>query len=104
MGLSVAVFLVQHEVLHTQNTELVQSRFSFLGILALCALVLGFGHNLLEISGDYQTSAFLVNLRNSIAEWSCSKAAHASVRLCRRETLKLLQLRTRGKHVAWIQT
>src|SRR6185503_9397632 len=97
--LSTRVFLIEHEVLHAQNSQPVQRRFALFGILTFCALIPGFRNNLLEVRCDYQSSAFLVNLRDTIAERSCSKAAQTAAVLHCRDSLKLLQLRTCRKQV-----
>src|SRR5689334_23007438 len=89
MCLAVAVLLVQHEILHTQQAELGQRAFLLRGVRVFTAFGLGVCHDLFKIRGHDQTSAFLVNLRDAVTEWRRSKTAHIAVAERDSNTLQL---------------
>src|ERR1041384_4836209 len=94
MSLSVAVFLVQNEILHTQNTELVQSSFLLLSIGTFGAFSFRGSHDFFEIRRNYETGAFLINLCDTVVERRRRKVAGSC-----RDSLQLLQLGTGGEQV-----
>src|SRR6185369_840638 len=98
MSFSVTVFLIQNEILHTQNAQLVQSSFLLLGIGTFGAFRFRAGDDFFEICRNYETRTFLINLCDAIVKRRRRETACASVCDCR-DTLKLLQLRTGGKKI-----
>src|SRR5688500_8921421 len=97
--LAIRVFLIEHEVLHTQNTQLVQSVLAFVRITVFETFRLRLHHHLFEVRGDHDARASLVNLRDAIAERRGSETAAAATGHHCRELLELRQLRARGKKI-----
>ncbi len=99
MRFAVAVLLVEHEILHAQHTQLVQHAFLLRSVRILAAFGFGARQDFFEIRRNHQTSAFLINLRNTITEWSGGETAHVAVTESCRNALQLLQIRAGGKQI-----
>src|SRR6476620_9587342 len=95
MRLTITLVLIEHQVLDAQYSELVESCFMTGVVLIFAALSFILRDYLLEIRGNDQTRALLVNLGNAIVK----RAGSETVRTAARQRLQLLQVRTGGKQI-----
>ena len=76
--LTVALVLIENQILDAQDTQLVQRFFMTICIDFFAALSFGLRDDLLEIRRDDQTGALLINLSNAIMKRAGSETICAA--------------------------